>query len=247
MTAPVAVVTGGTRGIGLALSARLVKLGYRVVACFRSDAAAADAAAAELGPQFVTVPLDVADAAAVAAVGARLVRQYGAPRVLVNNAGVNVDRPFLSMTAEEWSRVVDVNLSGAFHVTRAFAPSMVDAAGGGVIVNVGATTGIRPRRNGVNYCASKAGLLHLTKCLALELAPRVRVNALIPGMTETDELVARFGLDDWRRREAVLAEIPAARLGTTEDIADGLEYLVGAGGSYLTGQKLVIDGGQFMW
>jgi len=137
-------------------------------------------------------------------------------------------------------------LSGAFHLTRELAPAML-AAGGGVVVNVGATTGIRPRMNGANYAASKAGLLQLTKCLALELAPTVRVNSLIPGMTETDELVARFQLDDPVRRAAALAEIPGSRIGSVDDIADALEFLVGRQSAYMTGQKLVVDGGQFMW
>src|SRR5262249_38672452 len=119
--------------------------------------------------------------------------------------------------------------------------------GGGVVINVGATTGIRPRVEGVNYCASKAGLLQLTKCLAVELAPRVRVNCLIPGAIETEEVVTRLRLDDPQARARLLAEIPQRRIGTPEDVADALEFLVGPGSSYLTGQKIIVDGGQFMW
>lgn len=243
--APLAVVSGGTRGIGLALSRRLVKLGHQVVALYRADGAAARAAADELGAAMHVRRLDVADAAAVARTGAELIAEYGPPRVLVNNAGLNVDRPFLQMSTEDWRRVIDTNLSGAFHVCRALVPAMLEA--GGVVVNVGATTGIRPRPDGVNYCASKAGLLQLTKCLALELAPRVRVNCLIPGMTETAELAARFRLDDPQARASVLADIPQRRIGTPEDVADALEFLVGPGSAYLTGQKIIVDGGQFMW
>ncbi len=99
--------------------------------------------------------------------------------------------------------------------------------------------------NGANYCASKAGLLHLTKCLALELAPKIRVNCLIPGMTETEELVTRFRLDDPVARAKVISEIPCGRIGTVDDVADGLEFLVG--NTYITGQKLIVDGGQWMW
>jgi 3-oxoacyl-[acyl-carrier protein] reductase len=244
---PLAVVSGGTRGIGLTLSRRLVKLGHRVVAPYRGDVVAAASAATELGDAFHPVRLDVADADAVGAAVETVLAEHGPPAVLVNNAGINVDRPFLEMSAEDWRRVLDTNLSGVFHLTRAFAPAMLAAERDGVIVNVGATTGIRPRRNGVNYCASKAGLLQLTKCLALELAPRIRVNCLIPGMTETDELVTRFRLDDPAARAAVVAEIPRGRIGTTEEIADALEFLVGPASGYLTGQKLIVDGGQFMW
>jgi len=247
VTRLLAVVSGGTRGIGLAFSRRLVELGYRVVALYRADAAAGSAAAADLGPALCPVQVDVADPAAVAAVAATVLAKHGVPRVLVNNAGVNVDRPFLQMSDQDWRRVLDTNLSGAFYLTRAMVPAMLDADLDGVVVNVGATTGIRPRRDGVNYCASKAGLLQLTKCLALELAPRIRVNCLIPGMVETDELTARFGLDDPVARAAVAAEIPQRRTGTAEEMADALEFLVGAGSAYMTGQKLVVDGGQYMW
>jgi acetoacetyl-CoA reductase/3-oxoacyl-[acyl-carrier protein] reductase len=214
---------------------------------YRADATAAAAAAADLGPAFHPLRLDVADAGAVTDTAAAVLAAHGDPAVLVNNAGVNVDRPFLEMSAEDWRRVLDTNLSGTFHLCRAFAPAMLAAGQDGVIVNVGATTGIRPRRNGANYCASKAGVLHLTKCLALELAPRIRVNCLIPGMTETAELVTRFRLDDPVARAAVEAEIPRGRVGSTEEIADALEFLVGPASAYLTGQKLIVDGGQFMW
>jgi 3-oxoacyl-[acyl-carrier protein] reductase len=242
-----AVVSGGTRGIGLAFSRRLVKLGHRVVALYHSDAPAAQAAVAELQPALDAVRVDVADAAAVAAAADAVLSAYGSPAVLVNNAGVNVDRPFLELTVEDWRRVLDTNLSGAFYLTRVLVPAMLAAPAGGVIVNVGATTGIRPRRNGANYCASKAGLLQLTKCLALELAPAIRVNCLIPGMTETDELVTRYRLDDPAARADAVADVPQGRIGSTEEIADALEFLVGPGSAYLTGQKIIVDGGQFMW
>jgi acetoacetyl-CoA reductase/3-oxoacyl-[acyl-carrier protein] reductase len=246
MSAPVAVVSGATRGIGRALSRRLIKLDHRVVGLYRTDDAAATDAAADLGAGFTSMRCDVADADAVDVAAAAIRARFGAPRVLVNNAGVNADRPFLEMSVDDWRRVVDTNLTGAFLLSRAIVPLM-RAADDPVVVNIGATTGIRPRRNGVNYCASKAGLLQLTKCMALELAPQIRVNCLIPGMTLTDELVTRFRLDDPEALARVLAEIPLNRIGDTDDIADALEFLVGTRSAYLTGQKLVVDGGQFMW
>jgi 3-oxoacyl-[acyl-carrier protein] reductase len=246
MTGELAVVSGGTRGIGRTLSERLVKLGHRVVALYRSDTESADALAAEHGDLLVPLRANVADPDSVRAAARHILADHGVPRVLVNNAGVNIDRPFLDLSDEDWRTVLDTNLSGAFYLTRALARPMLTLPAA-VIVNVGATTGIRPRTNGANYCASKAGLLQLTKCLALELAPTVRVNCLIPGMTETEELVSRFGLTDPDRRAAVLAEIPANRIGSSDDIADALEFLVGPHSGYLTGQKLIVDGGQFMW
>ncbi|MFG2733382.1 SDR family NAD(P)-dependent oxidoreductase [Streptomyces harbinensis] len=243
---PLAVVTGGTRGIGLALSRRLIERGHRVVAAYAGDTAAAEKAEAEHPGRLTAVRMDVSDPDQVAGTAREILDGYGAPSVLVNNAGLNADRPFLELSESDWRRVLDTNLSGPFWLTRAFAPAML-AAGGGQVVNIGATTGIRPRVNGANYCASKAGLLQLTKCLALELAPAIRVNCLIPGMINTDELRIRWRLDDPERLAATLDEIPSRRIGTPEDIADALEFITGPAGSYLNGQKLIIDGGQFMW
>jgi 3-oxoacyl-[acyl-carrier protein] reductase len=247
MTQPLAVVSGGTRGIGLSFSRRLCRLGYRVAALYRAGDDAAAKAVADLGSQLSVVRVDVSDPDAVAAAAAGVLAGLGVPAVLVNNAGVNIDRPFLQMSADDWRTVLDTNLSGPFYLARAFAPAMLDEPAGGTIVNVGATTGIRPRQDGANYCASKAGLLQLTKCLALELAPRIRVNCLIPGMTETAELVARFRLDDPAGRASALAQIPQQRIASTDDIADALEFLVSPASAYMTGQKLIVDGGQFMW
>ncbi|MEU3219129.1 SDR family oxidoreductase [Streptomyces sp. NPDC006971] len=239
------VVSGGTRGIGRALSLRLASLGHRVIALYRgNDLAARETERAGEG-RIETLRCDLTRSDEIQAVCARITSEHGAPAVLVNNAGVNRDRPFLSMTAEEWDTVLATNLSGPFHLSRALAPAMVEA-GGGSIVNIASTTAIRPRTSGANYCASKAGLLQLNKCLALELAPHIRVNALLPGFTDTDEVVERYRLDDPERLATVLNAIPGRRLGTDEDMADALEFLVTAGSSYITGQQLVVDGGHFM-
>ncbi|MEU2236056.1 SDR family NAD(P)-dependent oxidoreductase [Streptomyces vietnamensis] len=245
MTRRTAVVSGGTRGIGLALSLRLAALGHHVYALYRSDEAAAKEAAAEGEGAIEPVRMDVARPREVAEGCERILAAGGAPHVLVNNAGVNRDRPFLDLTDEDWDEVLATNLSGPFRLTRALAPAMVEA-GRGSIVNIGATTAIRPRANGANYCAAKAGLLHLTRCLALELAPAVRVNSLIPGFTDTPEVVERYGLDDPGRRAEILRTIPSRRIGTVQDIADALEFLVTATSGYVTGQQLIVDGGNFM-
>ncbi|MFF6773347.1 SDR family NAD(P)-dependent oxidoreductase [Streptomyces sp. NPDC012637] len=241
-----AVVTGGTKGIGVSLSRRLVATGHRVVALYRSDQESADLAAKELGDGFTALRADVADADDVARVTRLVLADHGTPAVLVNNAGRNIDGPFLDMTVPDWDQVIAANLSGPFYMTRALAPAMLEA-GGGSVINVAATTGIRPRLNGANYCASKAGLLHLTKCLALELAPAVRVNALIPGMIDTEEMRTRFRTDEPEHLDRLLAEIPQGRIGSPEEMADALEFLVGPKAAYITGQKFIVDGGQFMW
>ncbi|GAA4084579.1 MULTISPECIES: SDR family NAD(P)-dependent oxidoreductase [Streptomyces] len=240
-----AVVSGGTRGIGRALSLRLAALGHRVIALYRGDGPAAEQTERAGAGRITALRCDLTRPDEIHAVSARITGEYGAPSVLVNNAGVNRDRSFLSMTAEDWDTVLATNLSGPFHLSRALAPVMVEA-GGGSIVNIASTTAIRPRSNGANYCASKAGLIQLTKCLALELAPHIRVNALLPGFTDTDEVTERYRLDDPERLAAVLDTVPARRLGTTDDMADALEYLVSTRSSYLTGQQLVVDGGHFM-
>lgn len=241
-----AVVTGGTRGIGLAFSRRLVKLGYRVVALHRGDGGRARAATAELGEACTVRRVDVSDSAQVDAFAREVLRRDGAPRVLVNNAGRNIDRPFHELSDSDWHTVLDTNLSGPFYLARAFGPAMRQA-GGGTIVNIAATTGIRPRFNGVNYAASKAGLLQLTKCLALELAPEVRVNALIPGMIDTEDMRMRVRTAAPEHRASMFTSIPQDRVGTVEEMAAALEFLVGEGAGYITGQKLIVDGGQFMW
>ncbi|MFD8260115.1 SDR family NAD(P)-dependent oxidoreductase [Streptomyces griseoluteus] len=241
-----ALVSGGTRGIGRALSERLARRGHQVVALYRADEEAARATEAVLGPAVRAVRADVTDPGAVADAVSDAVKRYGPPGVVVNNAGVNIDKPFLRSTPAEWHTVIGTSLFGALNLTHASAPHMLDGPGGS-IVNIGATTGLRPRTDGAAYCAAKAALLHLTKCLALELAPAVRVNCLIPGFTRTDEVVTRFRLDDDAAREAVLRTIPQGRIASTAEIADALEFLVDSRSSYITGQKLIVDGGQFMW
>ena len=243
--AKLAIVTGGTKGLGYAFSERLADLGHRVLALYRQDEAAAELAEKMLGKRGQVRRVDIADRAALVELTRELVAEHGAPAVLVNNAGRNIDRPLLELSEADWGTVLETNLSAPFHLTSLLAPAML-AAGGGSIVNVGATTGIRPRRNGANYCASKAGLLHLTKCMALELAPTIRVNCLIPGMIDTEEMRDRYRYADPDARRNLLDEIPQGRIGTPAELADALEFLVSDRSRYLTGQKLIIDGGQYM-
>jgi len=124
---------------------------------------------------------------------------------------------------------------------------MLKQDSGGVILNIGASTGIRGRRNGVNTCASKAGLMILTQCLALELGPRIRVNTIIPGLTVTDETRRRFGLDEPSIRQARGEQIPLHRLGQPEDIAKVAALMLSEDAGFINGQKVVVDGGQYMW
>jgi NAD(P)-dependent dehydrogenase (short-subunit alcohol dehydrogenase family) len=245
-----AVVTGSTSGIGKAIAVRLLQAGYHVVLNYSThDRQAVETleSCRELAPKTMLVKADVSDSSAVTALMTDAVASYGSLDVLVNNAALAIDGPALEMAEEDWDRVMDVNLKGAFLCAQQAARHMVTQHSGGVILNIGASTGIRGRRNGVNTCASKAGLMIMTQCLALELAPKVRVNTIVPGMTITEETRRRFHLDDpavLRTREG---DVPMKRLGRPEDVADAVILMLSHQARFITGQRVIVDGGQYMW
>lgn len=251
MTAPArtAIVTGSTSGIGLAIAKRLLAAGYKVVINYANDHERAERALAEcqaISDSVILIHADLANPDAAAAIAAHAVTEFGRLDALINNAAVAIDTPALDMVPSQWDRVFDVNLRGAFFLSQAAARQMLQQADGGTILNIGASTGIRGRRNGVNTCASKAGLMMMTQCLALELAPKVRVNTIVPGLVVTDETAHRFNLHDPDVRHARIAAVPMNRLGTPDDIADAAILLLSAEAGFITGQKLFVDGGQFM-
>jgi NAD(P)-dependent dehydrogenase (short-subunit alcohol dehydrogenase family) len=244
-----ALVTGSTSGLGLAITLRLARSGYRVTLSYSSDDQQAERALAqcrEASPSAVLVKADLGTAAGAADLIERAAAAHGRLDVLVNNAARVVDGPFLEMTEADWDAVLDVNLKGAFLCSQHAARLML-AQDDGVILNIGSSTGIRGRRNGVNTCASKAGLMVMTQCLALELAPRIRVNTIVPGLVVTGETTTRFRLDDPAVRSEREQAIPLHRLGRPEDIADAVMLLLSPEARFITGQKLVVDGGQNMW
>jgi NAD(P)-dependent dehydrogenase (short-subunit alcohol dehydrogenase family) len=246
----IAVVTGSSSGIGKAIAIRLLRSGFRVALNYSAnDRQAADTLATckEIGPAVILVKADISKSDQARSLIALAVDEFGAIDVLVNNAARVADKPALSMTETEWDAVVDVNLKGAFLCSQNAALQMLKQDDGGVILNIGASTGIRGRRNGVNTCASKAGLMMMTQCLALELAPKIRVNTIIPGLTLTDETERRFGLADSAVRHAREKAIPMQRLGSPEDIAGAVMLMLTDESRFITGQKIVVDGGQNMW
>jgi NAD(P)-dependent dehydrogenase (short-subunit alcohol dehydrogenase family) len=242
------IVTGGSRGIGRAATLRLLQDGHNVVVNYHANERNAQetldlAQGAE--DRVIAVKADVAKAGDVDRLMAETVDRFGAIDVLINNASINIDRSLLDMTEDDWDRVVDSNMKSVFLASKAAARVMLDQADGGHIINLGALTAIHGRANGLNYCASKAGVLVMTKCLAIELAPRVRVNCVIPGTIRTPELDERF---DLANNEPAMAEkLLLKRIGEPEDVAGAISFLVSSDGRYINGQKLIVDGGSFLY
>jgi 3-oxoacyl-[acyl-carrier protein] reductase len=238
----VAVVTGGSRGIGRAIAEALAEGGAQVAVVAR-NAAGAEAAAAELpGGPHLGIGCDVSDANAVAEMVRATEEALGPIGVLVNNAGITRDNLLLRMKEEDWDAVLDVNLKAAFHTVKAVTKGMMRRRDG-VILNVTSVVGLMGNAGQVNYAASKAGLVGLTKSVARELAPRgVRCNAVAPGYIRTD-MTADLGES---QTEALQANIPLQRLGEPEDIAGVVRFLAGPSARYITGQVLAVDGGMVM-
>lgn len=234
-----AVVTGGAAGIGRAISGVLAEAGARVIVADRDGAAAAQAAE-ELGGG--SLALDVTDAEAAERLAADLVAAEGAPHILVNNAGIVQNAPSLDVDLADWRRVIDVNLSGVFHTSRAFGRHMV-AAGRGSVINIGSICGevtVHPQPQAA-YNAAKAGVNLLTKSLAVEWAGRVRVNAVAPGYTATELTLLGRSKPEWYN--TWLAGIPMGRLAEPREIALAVTFLASDAASYITGTVLTVDGG----
>jgi NAD(P)-dependent dehydrogenase (short-subunit alcohol dehydrogenase family) len=229
---------------------RLLRSGYGVVLNYSSDddmAMATLARCKEISSSVVLEKADVGNSGDASRLIRRAVDEFEGIDVLVNNAARVVDGPMLEMTEDAWDSVLNVNLRGAFLCSQRAARHMLTQDHGGVIVNIGASTGIRGRRNGVNTCASKAGLMVMTQCLALELGPKVRVNTIIPGLTITDETQRRFRLHDPVERRAREDAVPMQRLGEPDDVADAVLMLLSDEARFMTGQKVIVDGGQYMF
>ena len=239
------LVTGGTRGIGRACAAVFAKEGAKVAICGRNDDAAQKAAAeiaAESGGEVRGFGCNIADAAAVDAMVKAVNEAFGPIYVLVNNAGITRDGLLMRMKSEDWSAVVDTNLTGAFNCCRAVTRDMLKQRAGR-IVNVSSIIGLRGQGGQTNYAAAKAGLIGFTKALAQELASRnITVNVIAPGYIDTDMTAV---LNDQVRAE-LLERIPLKRVGCGDDIAAAARFLASDGASYITGAVLQVDGGLAM-
>ena len=239
--ARVAIVTGGTRGIGRAISLALQKQGRTVVANYAGNDAAAEAFAKETGIR--VYKWDVADFDGCQAGAAKVAAEVGPVEVLVNNAGITRDATLARMTYDMWTDVLRVNLGGCFNMAKATFPGMRER-GWGRIVNIGSINGQGGQYGQVNYAAAKSGIHGFTKALAQEGAKfGVTVNALAPGYIDTD-MVAAVPSDVL---EKIVSRIPIGRLGQAEEIARGVAFLCGEEAGFVTGTTLSINGGQHMY
>lgn len=238
----VALVTGASRGIGRAVALRLAKMGYDIAVCYHTAADQANAFVEQLrndGHTAMAFSCDVSDHMSVEALATAVTQQMGEVSVLINNAGIAQQKLFTDLSYEEWDRMIGVHLNGTFHTCRAFLPQMIRRHEG-VIVNISSMWGQVGGSCEVHYSAAKAGVIGLTKALAKEVGPAgVRVNCVAPGVILTDMMA---GFDNDTLRE-LAEEAPLMRLGTPNDVANAVAFLVSDEASFITGQIIAPNGG----
>jgi len=233
------LITGGAGGIGLETARRFLAEGARVAILDR-DPTACQRARETLPTLSGTLLADVSDANAVKRAFDELDALFGGLDVLINNAGISIRHAFLDITPEEWRSVIDINLNGVFYVAQQAARRMW-AGDGGVILNMGSTNGLTGYHYYADYNASKAGVIELTRSMALELGPKVRVNAICPGFILTPMQEAEYTPE---MRRAFEVKVPLQRLGTPADVAALFAFLASDEAAFITGQTFVIDGGE---
>jgi len=237
----VAIVTGGTRGIGAAISIGLKNAGYSVAANYAGNDEAANAFSKETG--IAVYKFDVSDFDACQTSVAKIVADIGPVDVLINNAGITRDGTMHRMTDEQWQSVIDTNLGSCFNMSRAVIEGMRDRSFGR-IVNIGSVNGQAGQYGQVNYAAAKSGIHGFTKALAQEGAAKgITVNAIAPGYIDTDMVRAVPP----NVLEKIIARIPVGRLGKAEEIARSVLFLVSDDGGFITGSTLSVNGGQHMY
>ncbi|MFC1563926.1 SDR family NAD(P)-dependent oxidoreductase [candidate division KSB1 bacterium] len=234
------LVTGGASGIGAAVAKRFLEDSSKVVVLDKNSEALKEIIR-ELPDLSGTIEADVSDHKQVVKAYTELDKLTGGIDILINNAGISIRHPFLEITPEEWRQVMSINLDGVFYVAQGAAKRMQENDNGGVILNMGSTNGIMGYPLYIDYNASKAGVLELTRSMALELAPKIRVNAVCPGYILTPMQEAEYTPEMLRECES---KIPLKRLGKPKEVAALFAFLASDNAGYITGQAYVIDGGE---
>lgn len=244
-TKRVALITGGSRGIGEAIANKFAKEGYNLVINYVSDNTDLQALTNEFkenGAEVLFVKADVTDFNACEEMAKSAIEKFGQIDVVINNAGITKDNLLMRMKEEDFDRVIDINLKGTFNVTKTVTPYMMKKRSG-KIVNISSVVGVSGNAGQCNYAASKAGIIGFTKSIAKELASRnILANAVAPGFIATDMTAV---LSD-TVKENINAQIPLKRMGTADEIANAVYFLASEQNTYITGQVLNVDGGMIM-
>ncbi len=245
MTDQIALVTGASRGIGRAIALNLAKSGYTVIGTATTDGGGESISAmlAEAGASGQGMRLDVTDADSIKESLAAISETFGAtPAILVNNAGITRDNLLLRMKDDEWSDIIETNLSSVFRMSKACLRGMMKARYGR-IVNISSVVAATGNAGQANYCAAKAGMIGFTKSMAREVASRgITVNAVAPGFINTDMTQALTE----EQKASIIAAIPTKRLGEADEVANAVRFLCSPEASYITGETLHVNGGMFM-
>lgn len=248
MEKKVILITGSTRGIGAHAAYRFASQGHIVVINYSKSTDDAQKLIQKIhteisDAQAIAFQADVSRRNEVTMMFDEVYSLFGRCDVLINMAGINRDCSFLTMDDECWNSVIQTILTGTFICSQEFAHRYKGDSGH--IINIGAVTAFKGRKDGVNYCSARAGVVNFTRCLALELAPKINVNTVTPGCIETNEVVTRYALNEKKNREKKISSIPEGRLGTPEDVFKVIDFLVN-NSSYITGQNIMVDGGMMM-
>ncbi|HSK92265.1 MAG TPA: 3-oxoacyl-ACP reductase family protein [Euzebyales bacterium] len=243
MQGQVALVTGGGRGIGRAICERLINRGVRIAAGYSRDSNAAEELQRKFPDAEVSVHQgNIGESEDCQRVVREVMDTYGQLDILVNNAGITVDKTVRKMTFDDWNRVVQVNLNGAFYMSSTALPIMLEQ-GGGRIINISSVIGEKGSIGQANYAAAKSGMFGLTMTLALETAMKgITVNAVAPGYIETD----MFSDVPEKIRDAIVSQIPTGRLGKPDEVARVVEFLADPESGYITGSVFKVNGGVYM-
>lgn len=238
----VAVITGGSRGIGKAVAVKLAKSGNNIAIIYRGNSEAAEETAKickESGTDAICIKADVSNSADCKDAVSQVKEHFGKINILVNNAGITRDGLLIRMKDSDFDEVIDANLKGTFYMMRECIPLMLKSDVK-KIINISSVSGVLGNAGQANYSASKAGVIGLTKSAAREYASKkININAVAPGMIETD---MTGGMNE-KAREAVIATIPFKEMGKAEDIANAVDFLASKGADYITGQVICVDGG----